>query len=157
MTDRASESAENACGRKRPAAILSLTMSNEEQQKIPERPGVPKRRYFPALLGIAALAAVVCSAVFGHADPLAGAILLASGVLAALVAVILGIFLRSPRARRFGCLAAGAAVLVTLAGTVVLFSDKNFENRCVDAWKTLVNLSDDVERRVERLEDRFDD
>ncbi len=131
-------------------------MSNEAQ-KTSEGADAPKRRVFPALIGLAALASVVCSAVFGYDDPFTGAILLASGVLAALVAVILGIFLRSPRARRFGCLAAGAAVLVTLAGTVVLFSDKNFENRCVDAWKTLVNLSDDVERQVERLEDRFDD
>ena len=42
------------------------------------------------------------------------------------------------------------------AGTLALFSDKTFEDRCVAAWEKITRASDDAERRIEELENRFD-
>ena len=108
-------------------------MSTEEEKKS-EKSAREKKRVVPAALGFLAVAAVVIAALRGYGDPLFGAAALAIGVVIAVV----------------------AALLVAAAGTLALFSDKTFEDRCVAAWEKITRASDDAERRIEELENRFD-
>ena len=79
-----------------------------------------------------------------------------SGVVISVVAFLLGLIFRSHVARRLGIVAVVAALIVAAAGTLALFSDKTFEDRCVAAWEKITRASDDAERRIEELENRFD-
>lgn len=130
-------------------------MSIEEEKK-PEKSAREKKRIVPAALGFLAVAAVVIAALRGYGDPLFGAAALALGVVIAVVAFLLGLIFRSHVARRLGIVAVVAALIVAAAGTLALFSDKTFEDRCVAAWEKITRASDDAERRIEELENRFD-
>lgn len=113
-------------------------------------------RFAVSTLGFAALACVVASAFYGWREPFCGAVLFAAGIVAAVLAFLLGIVFRSPQARRFAALGILAAIIVAAIGGIALLFDKDFEDRCVAAWEKIVSVSDDVERRVERVEDRFE-
>lgn len=131
-----------------------FSMSNEEKTSS-GKPN-PRSRGAAAILGAAAIAAGAAAAFFGFSDPLTGAFLLGVCIFLAVLALIGGIVFRSPQARRFSLIALGLAVLVTLAGTLSLLSNKNFEDRCVEAWKKISSGAADFERHLDRLEDRFD-
>ena len=143
---------ENACGRKRAAGILWNVMSNEEKSTV--FPAL--NRLTAAIFGIGALASVACSAIFGYNNPFLGCVLLAACVLVSILAFIFGVCVESAFARKLSYLSVGLAVLVTFAALALLFFDKNFENRCVDAWQNLTQKTERIERRLEQLEDRFD-
>lgn len=134
-------------------------MSQETNNSSTHRPtkrAFSAKRIIASALGFAALACVVTAAVFGWHDPLVGAILLAIGVVAAVVVFFLGLFLLSSIARRLAELAIFAAVLVAVAGVAAVLFNKNFEDRCVAIWEKITQMSETVERRIERVEDRFE-
>ena len=125
-------------------------MSNEKNTSI------TPARFTASLIGFGAIIDIFAAAIFGYASPFTGAVLLAAGVIAAIIAFVGGCVSSSPFARRCSYIAVGLAVLVMLAGTAALFVDKGFEDRCVEDWRELSQKSDRIERRLERLENRFD-
>lgn len=126
-------------------------MSNEEKNT-----SVTPARFIASVFGFGAVIDIFIAAFFGYETPLTGAFFLIVGVAAALIAFVLGCISGSAFARRCSYIAIGLAVLVTLAGTAALFVDKGFEDRCVRDWREISEKSDQIERRIDRLEDRFD-
>lgn len=127
-------------------------MSNEEKSTASSA----LNRLIAPIFGLGALVSVACSAIFGYNDPFLGCVLLGICVLVSIVAFIFGLCVKSAIARRLSYFSVGLAVLVTFTALALLFFDKNFENRCVDAWQNLTQKTERIERRLEQLEDRFD-
>lgn len=126
-------------------------MNNEEKNTNPSA-----LRFIAAIFGIGSVIDAACAAIFGYESPLLGVFFLGSSIIVALVALVLGIISKSALARRFSYVAVGIAVILTLVGIVALFVDKNFEDRCVEDWREFSKKTDAIERRIDRLEDRFD-
>lgn len=126
-------------------------MSNEEKNT-----SVTPARFLASVFGLGAVVDIFIAAIFGYESPLTGALFLLGGVVMALVAFIIGCISGSSFSRRCSYIAVGLAILVMLAGTAALFVDKGFEDRCVADWRKISEKTDRIERRIERLEDRFD-
>lgn len=126
-------------------------MSNEEKNT-----SVTPARFLASVFGLGAVVDIFIAAIFGYESPLTGALFLLGGVVTALVAFIIGCISGSSFSRRCSYIAVGLAILVMLAGTAALFVDKGFEDRCVADWRKISEKTDRIERRIERLEDRFD-
>lgn len=127
-------------------------MNNEEEKNASVTPA----QVIASLFGFGAVIDIFISAIFGYESPLTGAFFLVAGVVAALVAFVLGCISGAAFARRCSYIAVGLAVLVTLAGTAALLVDKGFEDRCVEDWKEFSRKTEQIERRLDDLEDRFD-
>lgn len=108
------------------------------------------------LLGVIVSADILASAVFGFFDPFLGAVMLAGGLIFAVILFVFGLIQGSCILRRFSYLSVGLAIVVSLAAIATLFVNKGFEDRCVNAWKNITEASEKIERRVDHLEDRFD-
>lgn len=116
----------------------------------PESAKPPRAGARRACVAFGAFAILLAAfSVVGFKTPLAGAFLLAFGVVFALAALGGGIVFRSPQARRFACIAIAADALVLLAGTLAFFSNPQFEARCADALKEISAISDGVGEHLE--------
>ncbi|MBQ8723721.1 MAG: hypothetical protein IJY80_05480 [Opitutales bacterium] len=126
-------------------------MSNEEKNT-----SVTPARFLASVFGLGAVVSIFIAAIFGYGSPLTGALFLLGGIVAAVIAFAVGCISGSSFARRCSYIAIGLAILVTLAGTAALIIDKGFEDRCVRDWSKIAEKSYRIERRLEKLEDRFD-
>jgi len=139
-----------------PSREMSSETSNSNTNNAGKN-GFSLAKIIVALLGLGALACVVASAFYGWQEPLHGSILLAVGVVVALVIFVLGIIFHIVRvAFRLALISIFVAVVVAIAGVATVLLNKNFENRCVVAWEKITKMSDTVERRIEAVEDRFE-
>lgn len=108
------------------------------------------------LLGVIVSGDIIASAILGFFNPFLGAIMLAGGVIFAVILFIIGLIQGSCILRRFSYLSVGLAIVVSLTAIATLFVNKGFEDRCVNAWRDVTAASEQLERRVDHLEDRFD-
>lgn len=116
----------------------------------------PARTFFAGVFGVSAILCILTSGAFGYFSPISGVLLFAVGILEAVIFLFCGIVCRSTLLRRFSYITILTGILVVIAGAATLFIDQKFEDRCVEDWQNLLNTSEKIEKRLDTLEDRFD-